>query len=272
MAENAPQEGLLVDFETGRLRHGRVLVQSTPIAIFFMGLGSRAQSLCRFASGRNVELDPFLTRCRDADTAGEQGELANVHEPGLLSSVAEIEDRTLRRLAIAETLARAGYNPDEPRVPAGNSDGGQWTSNDDDNDGRRRSLLEDAAYQGKYHDKVVAELAAHWRSEGAKVITSVNLTARNGAGARADLIAEDSSGVLVLAEVKTGGDPTYTGGQRVVYPMAQVGNHVYSPDPKIRELGFAPRQWLPPMRLITIYKYDEQAPYAWIEHPSPIVP
>jgi len=35
----------------------------------------------------------------------------------------EIEDRILRRLAIAEALAKAGYDPDEPR-----DEHGRWTS------------------------------------------------------------------------------------------------------------------------------------------------
>jgi len=40
----------------------------------------------------------------------------------------------LHRLAVADALVKSGYNPDEPRVPAGNPDGGQWTG-DGDGDG-----------------------------------------------------------------------------------------------------------------------------------------
>jgi hypothetical protein len=72
--------------------------------------------------------------------------------------------------------------------------------------------------------------------------------------------------------VKTGNDPQYTPGQRVVYPMAQIGDHVFSPNPKISELGFSPGQWLPPMRFFTFYKQDALAPFLWIEHPNPILP
>lgn len=31
------------------------------------------------------------------------------------------------RSLLRSELRKAGYNPDEPRVPAGNPDGGQWT-------------------------------------------------------------------------------------------------------------------------------------------------
>jgi hypothetical protein len=218
------------------------------------------------------------------------------------------------RLARTNTLLKDDFDPDEPRVAAGNPDGGEWTADgsagteliDDPGDAQppghaaagagpaavaatataaepaggdsgsrneETAVLTDVVYQGTYHDQVVAELADHWGSQGAKVLTSVALTARNGATARADLIAIDpSAGGLTLFEVKTGTDPQYTDPQRVVYPMAQIGDHVYSPDPKISQLGFAPGEWLPPMRFYTIYKQNAQSPYLWIEHSSPLLP
>jgi hypothetical protein len=164
------------------------------------------------------------------------------------------------------------YNPDEPRLPKGDPHGGEWTTGSGD-DGEQPGSLIDAAYPGIYHNWVVAQIAERWRSRGAKVLTSVDLIARNGATARADIIAVPPLGAPpVLIEVKTGNDPQFTPGQQVVYPMAQIGDHVYSPNPKIAELGFSPGQWLPPMVLATIYKRDPQAPYRFFVHPSPIVP
>jgi hypothetical protein len=209
---------------------------------------------------------------------------------------------------------------DEPRIPAGNPNGGEWTdgdegganfdeddgaadgistgverpedddwSDDDDVDYTGEAVLDgggtdyendeganlftDVAYPGTYHDQIVAQIAAHWRSEGAMVLTSVNLVARNGATARADLIAVLIPGdEPVVAEVKTGADPQYTAGQSVVYPMAQIGDHVYSPDQKIQQLGFSPGEWLPPMQFVTIYRKDDDSPYIVIQHEYPIVP
>jgi hypothetical protein len=54
--------------------------------------------------------------------------------------------------------------------------------------------------------------------------------------------------------------------------MAQIGDHVYSPNSKIGELGYAPGQWLPAMQFVTIYKQDENSPYNVITHGSPIIP
>ncbi len=39
----------------------------------------------------------------------------------------------MAKLAAIASLRK--YNPDEPRVPAGNPDGGQWTGDSDDDDG-----------------------------------------------------------------------------------------------------------------------------------------
>jgi hypothetical protein len=188
----------------------------------------------------------------------------------------EIVPEGMAKLTAAASLRK--YNPDwedEPRVPAGNPGGGQWTNDADGsggNDEQSGSPI-DVAYQGAYHDQVVAQLAEHWRAQGNKVLTSVDLIARNGATARADIIAVEAPGEPpVLVEVKTGNDPQYTPGQQVVYPMAQIGDHVYSPNTKIGELGFSPGQWLPPMEFVTIYKQDENSPYSVIVHPNPIVP
>ena len=134
------------------------------------------------------------------------------------------------------------------------------------------AALYDVAYQGGYHDAVVAALAAHWRAGGATVLTAVDLIARNGATARADMLVVPPSGEpLILVEVKTGDDPQYTGGQRIVYPMAQIGGHVNSPNSKIIQLGFLPGEWLPPMELVTIYKKNARSKFRWLTHPDPIV-
>lgn len=194
--------------------------------------------------------------------------LARIH--AVLLEFPEITPDGMAKLAAVASLRK--YNPDEPRVPAGNPDGGQWTSGGE-GAGEQSGPATDVAYRGTYHDQVVAQLAEHWRAEGNKVLTSVDLIARNGATARADIIAVEAPGEPpVLVEVKTGNDPQYTPGQQVVYPMAQIGDHVYSPNPKIGELGFSPGQWLPPMEFVTIYKQDEQSPYNVIVHPNPIVP
>lgn len=63
--------------------------------------------------------------------------LAGIH--AVLIGFPAITPDGMAKLAAAASLRK--YNPDwedEPRVPAGNPDGGQWTGDDGDGDGRRR--------------------------------------------------------------------------------------------------------------------------------------
>lgn len=123
MGESEGQEGLLVDIETGVVRKDHVLVQSAPGALLFLGFGPRAELLCRFAFEEADDPNPFIARCERIAKAVESGGLAKARGMGVPRRVLDIEDRTLRRLAIAEALAKAGYDPDEPR-----DDHGRWTS------------------------------------------------------------------------------------------------------------------------------------------------
>jgi len=66
-------------------------------------------------------------RIADALAAGEIA-LAQIH--GLRIPVNELDDATLQRLAQTAQFAKANFDPDQPRVPAGNPDGGQWTDAD----------------------------------------------------------------------------------------------------------------------------------------------
>ena len=52
---------------------------------------------------------------------------------------------------------------------------------------------------------------------------------------------------LQFYEIKTGDDPQYTAAQRQIYPLAMIGGHVYTDDPRIIKFGYSPKQLLPPM-------------------------
>ncbi len=124
------QEGLLVDIETGILRRDRMLVQSGPGGMVFLGFGRRAAQLDRFAFSNDDNSDPFIACCRHIAEIVENGDLAKAEQLGVPRSILTIDDRALRRLAIAEAVAKAGFNVAEPRVPAGNHAAGDWTSGD----------------------------------------------------------------------------------------------------------------------------------------------
>lgn len=122
MASNRGKEGCLVDLDTGVVRQDRILTQHTPVALLFVGFGRRAERLRRFAFEEAPDHDPFIDRCARIAEAIESANLTKVRSSGLPSAILDIEDRTLRRLAIAEALAKAGFNENEPR-----DDHGEWT-------------------------------------------------------------------------------------------------------------------------------------------------
>lgn len=68
--------------------------------------------------------DWLFRQCqRIADALGK-GEIALAQIYGLHIPVDELDDRQLRRVA----LAKGGFNPDEPRIPRGDPHGGEWTT------------------------------------------------------------------------------------------------------------------------------------------------
>jgi hypothetical protein len=268
----AAGRGICVDAEGAMLGPGCVLVRRTPSG--FRGIERDAVStIQKCVLDADHDHDWLFRQCRRIADALNNGDLALAQIYGLRIPIGDLDGPQLKRLAAISGLRKVGFNPDEPRIPKGDHGGGEWTDGGSGDDGEQSGFLIDAAYPGTYHNWVVAQIAGRWRARGYKVLTSVDLIARNNATARADIIAVQSPGEpLVLVEVKTGNDPQYSSGQQVVYPMAQIGDHVYSPNPKIGELGFSPGQWLPPMVFVTIYKRDAQSPYKFIVHPDPIVP
>ena len=78
-------------------------------------------------------------------TLAEQGEakrLQKQEEVEASASVHEIAEEIARE-ALRE-FRKAGFNPNEPRVPAGNSDGGQWTNESGSSDAGDPRVLSDA--------------------------------------------------------------------------------------------------------------------------------
>lgn len=82
----------------------------------------------------------------------------------------------------------------------------------------------------------------------------------------ADIVAQAPDGTLIVIEVKTGTNPTYTYSQRIVYTTVPYGGHVYSTSPKIRSFGFKPYELLPPSGFDEFYKKDDGTPASVIRH------
>jgi hypothetical protein len=180
-----------------------------------------------------------------------QGDLTKASMAAVFLRLADLDVDDAVRMATANDLL-AKYDPRQPRDWHG-----RWTesgANGEANSGASNSeapehsdLLTDVAYNGHFHNREVRELAQYFRALGNPVVTEVNFIAVNGFTARADMLALPASGgPLMLIKVKTGDQPKYTDGQRIVYVMAQIGGHVVSPDSKIKTLGLTPGEPLPP--------------------------
>ena len=231
-----------------------------------------------------------------------------------LSGVAKLREpkEDARRLFIADALMRQGvdpvvvvkgmlalahgdldkYNPDQPRVPAGNPDGGQWTAGDSagaatsprpqrpggiqvaDASSTRGIQVADAstshapevmsgatpaAYPGDFHDQILDEQIDAYRKAGADCVSEVRLQL-GSVTARLDILCRAAAGVVLGVEIKTGEDPDFTLEQRIVYPHTLAGA-ISSPDQKIQSLGVAPGEPLPPFPIFILRADGPGRPY-----------
>ena len=140
-------------------------------------------------------------------------------------------------------LAKAGFNPDQSR-----DEHGRWT---DDGAGGARSFIQDAAYQGDFHDAVKEQWANYLSGLGAVVETEIRLSVGE-VTARIDILYQFPGSPLLGMEIKTGENPTYTLEQAIVYPHAMMGAGVTSPDAKIIRFRLAPGTLLPPIPILLI--------------------
>ena len=143
MPPHPRREGVLIDFDTGVLRSGRLLVQRSDRAIVSLTSDRRAARVQRFAFGDTDDPDEFIAACRDIARAFERGDLVKTRQRKVPSEFLAIGDSSLRRLMIAEWLGRTNpgllgkltaidrseaikASPDDPKHPgwpAGTPDG-----------------------------------------------------------------------------------------------------------------------------------------------------
>ena len=117
------------------------------------------------------------------------------------------------------------------------------------------STIEPVNDRALHHDTVVQWLANMLRSTGSTVETNFPLTLIGGdPTAYPDLIVLPHGSLIpYLIEVKTGNDPILSPEQRIIYPAALLGEHLYSYSPRISLFGFARGEPLPPMMVWAVY-------------------
>ncbi len=77
--------------------------------------------------GPALEPDWLFQQCHRIAAALADGEVALAQIYGLRIPVGELDGTALRRIAAAARVAKANFNPDEPRLPQGGPGGGEWT-------------------------------------------------------------------------------------------------------------------------------------------------
>jgi hypothetical protein len=189
---------------------------------------------------------------------------------GLRIPLDQLSEGQLYRLADAAPLIKANFNPDEPRIPAGQLGAGEWTTGSEAGEtaatggrppiigpGEAQTLFTYIDWKGEYQDKVVKAFTDYLKSEGGNAITLVPFDAINGMTAIADIVASLPGTTAFVLEVKIGENASFTPAQRIVYPMLQVGGHVSSADPRLASVGLTPAVRLPPL---DVYVYWVRVP------------
>ncbi len=200
----------------------------------------------------------------------ERGEDARARIYAVLIGFPEISPDGMIKLATAASLRK--FNPDwedEARVPAGSPDGGQWTSEGGDAD---PSAVTEVDFSEGFHDEVVDAWVKAFNDGGTPAVKAVGLRMVGTDGSiigYPDILIRAPGLPVEAIEVKTGTAPTFTPNQVWYIPMLQVGNHLYSNDPRIGRLGLEPGQPLPPMDVYIIYAQGPGQEYQVSKLPLP---
>jgi hypothetical protein len=117
--------------------------------------------------------------------------------------------------------------------------------------------LQDIA-EGPIHRRTKAEIVKAARAHGDIVETEIRLVSIHAVPTRVDVLGMTPSGFLYIIEIKTPGYPKFGPNQLMVYPLLEIGKHVYSTSPRIRSFGFEPGQLLPAICAYGAYKAPGQ--------------
>lgn len=124
---DAANRGVCVDAESAMLGPDCILVRR--IATGYRELErEEAAALQRAVLDDGLGPDWLFDQSSRIAQALSSGQIALAQIYGLYIPINGLDDRQLRRLA---AIAKAGFNPNEPRVPKGDPHGGEWTTGDD---------------------------------------------------------------------------------------------------------------------------------------------
>jgi hypothetical protein len=119
--------GIVVDAEGAMAGPDCVLVRRGIRGYRSLAAGEAAV-LQDFLLAEEREPDWLFCQCRNIADALAKGEIAIAQILGLRIPLREVDGERLERLAAAASLIKANFNPDEPRIPAGEPRHGEWTT------------------------------------------------------------------------------------------------------------------------------------------------
>ena len=118
--------GIVVDADGAMLGPDCVLVRRTP-AGFRCVVPSEARAIQAAVLGPRHDPDWLFEQSRRIARALVAGETALAQIYGLRIPVGELDDAAFHKLAAVARLIKAGFDPNEPRIPQGEPGAGQWT-------------------------------------------------------------------------------------------------------------------------------------------------
>lgn len=128
-SRSARSRGLAVDEDGAVLGPDCVLVQRTPQG-YRCTDRAEAAAIQRIAYGAERRADWLFDQCSRIAEALNDKQVALAQIYGVHAVPDDLDEQHVAKLAATAPLLRANFNPDQPRVPAGNPDGGQWTTED----------------------------------------------------------------------------------------------------------------------------------------------
>ncbi|HTV90574.1 MAG TPA: hypothetical protein VME41_16270 [Stellaceae bacterium] len=128
-ARGLANHGIAVDADGAVLGPDCVLVRRATNGYRSLGRDDAA-AMQAVVFGGSREADWLFERCRSIAAALQRREVAFAQILGLHILSGDLSDAQLRCLSRAGSLMKWNFDPDEPRIPTGNPDGGEWTTGD----------------------------------------------------------------------------------------------------------------------------------------------
>jgi hypothetical protein len=124
--------GIVVDAKGAMLGPSCTLVQRTAAGYRCVRPAAAAAIQKAVFGAEDEDPDRLFILSRGIAKALNDGELALAQIYGLRIPIAGLDSGQLRKLSAAATWVKANFNPDEPRIPAGEPGAGEWTYGGDD--------------------------------------------------------------------------------------------------------------------------------------------